>query len=296
MLVFIASIIILATAGAVFWLMGRGIEFNGERALADVVFQEALGPRIPGSEAHQQIRKWITDELAKADWVVEEQQCPNCVIAITNIIAKKGSGDEWIIMGAHFDSRILADKDQEADKRNLPVPGANDGGSGVAVLLEMARVLPVIPGKQIWLVFFDAEDNGGINGYDWLYGSRYFVEQITKDLKKDQYPDSAIILDMIGDRDLNIYYEVNSNNILSVEIWSEARKLGFKQFIASPKYRMLDDHTPFLEAGIPAVDIIDFDYPYWHTTADTSDKVSAASLDAVGTTLIAWLTKPIKQK
>lgn len=292
----IASIMILISAGSVYLLLERRIDFDGEKALEDVIYQESLGPRIPGSEAHTQIQKWMTDALVEAGWSVEKQQCLDCKMPVTNLIARKGSGENWIILGAHYDTRILADKDPDPAKRNQPVPGANDGGSGVAVLLEIARVLPIIQGKQIWLVFFDAEDNGGINGYDWLYGSRYFVEQTIKNMDKDQYPDAAIIVDMIGDRNLNIYYEMNSNKVLSEEIWAEAQKSGFEQFIMSPKYRMLDDHTPFLEAGIPAVDIIDFDYQPWHTTNDSSDKVASASLDAVGTTLISWLMKPVASK
>jgi Zn-dependent M28 family amino/carboxypeptidase len=137
--------------------------------------------------------------------------------------------------------------------------------------------------RHVWLVFFDAEDNGNIAGWDWILGSKAFVEQL------DGKPDAAVIVDMVGDKDLNIYMEQNSDLTLSAEIWSQAAQLGYsQQFIPSPKYRMLDDHTPFLNAGIPAVDIIDFDYPYWHTSADTPDKVSAESLQAVGDTLLAW--------
>jgi Zn-dependent M28 family amino/carboxypeptidase len=163
------------------------------------------------------------------------------------------------------------------------MPGANDGASGVAVLLEMARVLPPET-EDIWLVFFDAEDSGGIENWDWLLGSRAFAASLQTN------PDAVIILDMIGDADLNIYQERNSDTALTESIWKTAAKLGYDDvFIPQSKYRMLDDHTPFLEKGIPAVDIIDFDYPYWHTTADTPDKVSAQSLEIVGTTMLAWL-------
>jgi Zn-dependent M28 family amino/carboxypeptidase len=100
---------------------------------------------------------------------------------------------------------------------------------------------------------------------------------------------------MIGDADLNIYLEKNSNPALRAEIWSTAQKIGYgNQFINEEKFSMLDDHTPFLEAGIPAVDLIDFDYPYWHTTQDTPDKVSAESLQAVGDTLLSWVTEQTK--
>ncbi len=183
--------------------------------------------------------------------------------------------------------------------RNQPVPGANDGASGVAVLLEMGRILPeylhfptpdhTLKAQQIWLVFFDAEDNGQIEGWDWILGSRAFV----KSLEGEPY--AAIVVDMIGDYDQNIYYEKNSNLYLSKQIWDSAADLGFSQwFIPEEKYGILDDHTPFLEKGIPAVDIIDFDYKYWHTTSDTSDKVSVESLKRVGDTLMHWLLQPLE--
>jgi Zn-dependent M28 family amino/carboxypeptidase len=115
-------------------------------------------------------------------------------------------------------------------------------------------------------------------------GSRAFAASLTFT------PQAVIVLDMIGDADLNIYYEANSDAQLEGEIWGQAARLGFQgQFIPEPRFNMLDDHTPFLAAGIPAVDIIDFDYPYWHTAADTPDKVSAQSLQAVGATLEAWI-------
>jgi Zn-dependent M28 family amino/carboxypeptidase len=194
---------------------------------------------------------------------------------------------------------MLADNDPDPNNHSVPVPGANDGASGVAVLLELARTLPshlentaganltsqegTGPG-QIWLVFFDAEDNGNIPGWDWILGSRAFVAGL------EETPDAAVIVDMIGDADLNIYQELNSDPGLTEEIWSQAQALGYSdRIIPEPKYRMIDDHTPFIEAGIPAVDLIDFDYPYWHTIADTPDKVSAESLQIVGDTLIAWL-------
>ena len=168
-----------------------------------------------------------------------------------------------------------------------PVPGANDGASGVAVLLELARVLPEdLPG-EVWLVFFDAEDNGRIPGWNWIMGSQAFVRTL------DSHPDAVVIVDMIGDADQNIYQEKNSDKVLTQEIWGVAEDLGYgSSFIPSVKYSMMDDHTPFLQAGIPAIDIIDFDYLYWHTVDDTIDKVSAQSLQAVGDVVYHWvLTK-----
>jgi Iap family predicted aminopeptidase len=258
--------------------------FNGERALADVETQVAFGPRIPGSAGHAQVQEWMRAELSAAGWDSRIQTTERLGHPIQNIIAYRGDDSPKIIIGAHYDTRMVADNDPDPSKLLEPVPGANDGASGVAVLLELARVLPE-DSVSTWLVFFDAEDNGRIDGWDWILGSRAFVEEL------DIRPEAAIIVDMIGDADQNIYIERNSNPQLVDEIWTVASDLGHgESFIPEPKYSMLDDHTPFLQAGIPAVDIIDFDYPYWHTTEDTPDKVSASSLEAVGRTLQEWIT------
>jgi glutaminyl-peptide cyclotransferase len=256
--------------------------FNGSRAYQDVLTQMSFGPRIPGSPAHDQIVAWMQDELKKAGWSVEIQSADLMGHPIQNILAHRTNAPPVILLGAHYDSRLVADQDT-GPGRNGPVPGANDGASGVAVLLELARTLPsnTVP---VELAFFDAEDDGNLPGWDWLLGSRAFVAALT------QKPRAAVILDMIGDADLNIYIERNSNPQLVESIWAQAAALGYsKEFIPTAKYSMLDDHTPFLEAGIPAVDIIDFDYPYWHTSADIADKVSAKSLQVVGRTMWAWL-------
>jgi Zn-dependent M28 family amino/carboxypeptidase len=227
--------------------------------------------------------------LESASWVVEVQQAERMGHPIYNIIAKRTTESPQIILGAHYDTRMYADNDPTPGMQAVPVPGANDGASGVAVLLELARTLPedVVP---TWLVFFDAEDNGNIEGWDWILGSRAFAEEI------EVRPRAVVIVDMIGDADLNIYLEKNSDVAIRAEIWSTAAGLGYAdKFINEEKFSMLDDHTPFLEAGIPAVDIIDFDYPYWHTTQDTPDKVSAESLKAVGDTLLKWITEQTVQ-
>jgi len=259
------------------------VSFDSSRAYADVQTQVAFGTRIPGSQGHAQIREWMRAELESAGWMVEVQETERMGHPIYNIIAKRNAEAPQIILGAHYDTRMIADQDPDPNKRAEPVPGANDGASGVAVLLELARSLPDDT-TPVWLVFFDAEDNGHIEGWDWILGSRAFAEEIPTQ------PRAVVIVDMIGDADLNIYLEKNSNVAIRTEIWSTAEKLGYgKQFINEEKYSMEDDHTPFLEAGLPAVDLIDFDYPYWHTTQDTPDKVSAASLQAVGNTLWNWL-------
>ena len=265
------------------------VSFDGLHAYADVQTQVAFGPRMPGSDGHTQIVAWMRAELESAGWQVEVQESEVMGHPIQNIVAKRNDASPQIILGAHYDSRIYADNDPDPAKRTQPVPAANDGASGVAVLLELARTLPK-DSVPTWLVFFDAEDNGRIEGWDWILGSREFVKN------NIIQPRAVVVIDMIGDADLNIYKEQNSNPALTDEIWSTANKLGYRnQFISKYKYPMLDDHTPFLEAGIPAVDIIDFDYPYWHTTQDTPDKVSATSLKIVGNTLWTWITQQSPQ-
>jgi glutaminyl-peptide cyclotransferase len=258
-------------------------EFNADRAYQDIEYQLSLGPRIPGTPGHEQILDWMESELDGEDWQVERQELSINGKKVINLIASRGVG-EYILLGAHYDTRILADHDPELSLKDDPVPGANDGASGVAVLLELARTLPENLPVAIKLVFFDAEDNGGIDDWDWILGSRAFVRELV------DKPSAAIIVDMIGDADLEVYYERNSDITLMEQIWQQARNLGYENiFIPEYRHSMLDDHTPFLEAGIPAVDLIDFNYPYWHTTSDTLDKVSPESLKAIGDTLTAWL-------
>jgi glutaminyl-peptide cyclotransferase len=258
-------------------------EFDGQRAFEDVKFQVGLGPRTMGSNAHEVVANWIISDLRNLNWKVDTQETVISGVAIKNIIATKGSGTTWVILASHYDSRSFADNDPNPQNRKLPVLGANDGASSVAVLLELGRVIPRSVDKQICLVFFDAEDNGNVYGSGWDLGSQYFVSEL------NGKPDSVVILDMIGDKNLNIYMERNSNPDLNTEIWGVASKLGYSQFIQTYKYNLIDDHTPFIQAGIRAVDVIDFDYPYWHTVNDTLDKVSSESLKVVGETILKWL-------
>ncbi|MBG7609387.1 MAG: M28 family peptidase [Anaerolineae bacterium] len=264
--------------------------FDGQIAFDHIEQQLNFGSRSPGTPGHDQTVSWIIYNLKNMNWTTQIQTSSYMGHSIQNIIAKKKGNLElqtqsnWIIFSAHYDTRIFADESDSLEDKSKPVAGANDGASGVAILLELARVIPDDFPGEIWLVFFDAEDNGGIDGWDWILGSTSFVEQLVGN------PDAVILVDMVGDANLNIYKELNSDTELSTEIWQQAASLGYSQyFIPVHKYRMLDDHIPFIRAGIPAVDLIDFDYPYWHTTEDTLDKVSANSLKIVGNTLLAWL-------
>jgi len=259
------------------------ISFNEERAFADVENQLAFGPRTPASEGHAKFITWLESELKESGWQTTIQQGEMMGHPIKNIVARRGDETPKILLIAHYDSRLLADNDPDPGKHSFPVPGANDGASGVAVLLELSRILPR-DSVPLGLVFLDAEDNGHIPNWDWILGSRYFVSEM------DFRPQAVVLVDMIGDADLNIYKEVNSDPGLTSQIWEVARNLGYEQyFIDETKHQILDDHVPFIEAGIPAVDIIDVEYQYWHTTMDTADKVSKKSLEVVGDTLLQWI-------
>jgi Zn-dependent M28 family amino/carboxypeptidase len=262
-----------------------------------------LGIRPAGSKADRATGDYILRELKNSSWQVETQEFTFRQVPIRNIIGKAGIGQgPVILLGAHYDTRPRANMDKTNPQ--APVPGANDGASGVAVLLELARTLDRSKLKnEIWLAFFDAEDNGDLSACDlqvapmqigsgpcdqtpwpWSVGAEYVAEHLSIQ------PAAVIVVDMIGDADQNIYYEANSDPELQQGLWQIAAQLGYRQwFIPQNRWSMTDDHTPFLKRGIRSVDMIDFDYPPWHTTADTADKVSPDSLERVGRVLAKWL-------
>ncbi len=260
--------------------------FDGASALALVERQLACGPRIPASPCHDEVADWIAASLGGLGWEVENQVFDANGISMRNIIGTVGEREAApILLGTHYDTRPIADRDPS--RPTDPVPGANDGASGVAVLLELARVLDPnrLPGALL-LAFFDGEDGGGAAGGEWIVGSRYFAQALTT------RPRAVIIVDMVGDAELQLYFEQNSDLDLASSIWATANQLGYQTFVPFPRHALYDDHVPFLELGIPSVLLIDFDYPYWHTTQDTLDKVSAESLEQVGRTLEVWLSSP----
>ena len=256
-----------------------------------VKLQTELGPRTPGSEAHAQFLSQASAILRESGWTVSCEAETYQKRTVRNLIAERGTENAgtWIVVGAHFDSRITADQEKVQEDRLKPVPAANDGASGAAVLLGLAKTLPDLPEKKITLAFFDAEDQGKVMGWpDWCLGSGLLAEKYGELERK---PDAVIVIDMIGDADLNIYRERNSDKDLTDSLFGIAENLGLsKQFINSEKYAMYDDHVPFLDQGIPAADLIDFDYPWWHTLSDTEDKLSEESLQAVYKVLFAYLT------
>ena len=258
------------------------LDFDGEAAYEHVTAQCDFGFRPTGSAAWQATGDYIIAKLEEYGWTVETQEFTYRDTLVRNIVGKLGWGPVTIV-GAHYDTRRSADMEDAS----VPVMGANDGASGVAVLLELARTLDRNKlNNEVWLAFFDAEDNGRLDDWDWCVGSRYMAGSLAIT------PESVVVVDMIGDAGQNIYLERNSDPVLQTRLWDIAASLGYSDtFIDEYKYAVYDDHRPFIDRGIPAVDIIDFDYPYWHTTQDTPDKVSAESLERVGRVLEAWLEK-----
>jgi len=202
------------------------------------------------------------------------------------VIASFGPAEgKEILLCAHWDTRPTADEELDAIKQKQPIIGANDGASGVAVLMELARIFKQqAPKVPVTIVLFDGEDLGP-TGKDMYLGARYFASK----LDKPQTIRYGILLDMIGDKNLQIYRERNSYEsapeIVS-KVWKTAARLGYgKTFIDKPKYAISDDHLPLIARGVPCIDLIDFDYAYWHTLDDTVDKCSPDSLRIVGETV-----------
>jgi glutaminyl-peptide cyclotransferase len=254
--------------------------FDGEAAYKHVVAQCDFGFRPSGSEALRATGDYIIAELERLGWAVETQEFTYRDTPVRNIIGRLGTGPV-VIVGAHYDTRRSADMEDASE----PVMGANDGASGAAVLLELARTLDRDKLRnEVWLAFFDAEDNGRLDGWEWCIGSGYMAQNLTV------IPEAVVVVDMVGDIHQELYLEHNSDPTLQVQLWDVAATLGYADaFVAEYKYSIFDDHVPFARRDIPAVDIIDFDYPYWHTTRDTPDKVSPASLERVGRVVETWL-------
>lgn len=273
-------------------------EFDGEAAFGYVETQMAFGPRVPNSEGHRRTGDWILAQLqARAD-SVEVQEFGHMTVdgellQLRNFIGRfRPDLPDRILYVAHWDTRPRADRSANLGQQRMPVPGANDGASGVAVLLGVADALVRTPPTiGVDLLFVDGEDYGDFSaGDDVLLGSRYYAAT----LDPSALPLFAVVWDMVGDRDLQIYQEGNSvagaPEVVD-RVWARARELGYGSvFRDRVGYTMTDDHVPLLAAGVRAIDVIDFDdVPWWHTTEDTIDKVSAESLKIVGDVAVALL-------
>lgn len=264
--------------------------FNGDNALDHIIAQCDFGPRPPGSQNLSLCREYIVDTLVALDWNVTLQNFTYKEVDCANIIATwHVDSSPSYILGAHYDTRPFADNDPVYANRNQPVLGANDGGSGVGVLLEFANILPTEVKSNIELVFFDAEDSGYIDGWDWIVGSRYYVDQLESE-RIDSIT-AMILVDMVGDIDLRIPRETGSIGPLQDAIWSVAADLEYDDiFLDTPGGQITDDHVPFLDVGIPAVDLIHYPFPSsWHTIDDTPARCSVDSLEAVGVVLEVFL-------
>ncbi len=271
--------------------------FAGEKAMAKLQKQCNFGPRNPGSTGIDQCREYIKTELLKAGAIIEEQPFTEFIkgdtIESVNIIGKfYPRMGRRILLGAHYDTRPWADKEPDSLLHVQPIIGANDAASGVAVLLQLAEILSTNQPPQygVDMVFFDLEDMGDYgNNNTWALGSSYFAEH---------YPyydyEKVIIIDMIGDRNLNIdmeYFSYHNSPQLVNEVWDIAHEEGIKAFSSTISNAIYDDHYPLILAGYNAIDIIDFDYPHWHTLEDTPDKCSPQSLESVGIVLTKLIYK-----
>ena len=268
-------------------------EFDDQKAFAYLRAQTDFGPRNPNSTGHQKCLDYLAGELSHfAENATRQnfihQGYGGEVLKLTNIFGSfNTTASDRILLLAHWDTRPRADEDKDPAKQNRPILGANDGASGVAVLLEIARLLKQVPPPiGVDILFVDGEDYGKSHDLDsYFLGSRYFMK-----VKSENYrPRFAILLDMVGYKDLQIPMEQNSITFApeTVElIWSTAENLGVTQFVNVPGEEISDDHIPLNSGGLPTVDLIDFQYPFWHTTQDTPDKCSAESLGAIGKVLM----------
>ncbi len=268
------------------------VDFKGERAYQYLVDQCDLGTREPNSKGHDKAIVYLENFLKskkghflREDFVFNDKS-RNTILKLSNFhIIFKGKTEKRHILCAHWDCRPWADRDNDILAHSKPIPGANDGASGTAILLELCNAFSSSPPlKTVEIILFDGEDYGIGGNSDWCLGSKHFAANA-----KPEIYAYAILLDMVGDKDLSISREANSEQSspwLTNKIWTIAQNLKIEAFSDKIGPSIYDDHIPLIQKGIPAVDIIDFDYPYWHTLSDTPDKCSAKSLKAVGDVLL----------
>jgi len=265
--------------------------FDSQEAFGFLTAQCALGPRAPGTDGHPAGREYIVGKLQGLADKVEQQNFNftdsdrHVELHLTNILAKfNPSAPHPVMICAHWDTRPTADEDFTVSNRTKPIPGADDGASGVAVLLELAKVFKAHPPHcGVVLAFWDGEDWGPKDDKMYL-GASYYAHHLPQNT-----PSKAVLIDMIGQKGLQIpeeQYSAQNWPDLTKEVWGDAAKVGEGNvFVPRCDYAITDDQIPIGNAGIPSIDLIDFNYAYWHTLMDTPDKCDAASLGDVGVTL-----------
>jgi hypothetical protein len=266
-------------------------EFSGEKALAHVQRLVDLGPRPAGSDAIEKARNYIEDELRHSGWQVTRQaftdDTPRGKIHFVNLIARfSGDGNAAspsFLFCSHYDTKLFD---------TFRFVGANDGGSSTGLLMELARVLGhhANVAKNVELVFFDGEEAyENFSQTDGLYGSRYFARQLQGEGAK-QFR-GGVLFDMVGDHSLGITLPADSPAAMARDVFAAAEALKLRKYFSYLDRDLIDDHAPLNAIGIPMIDIIDFDYPWWHTANDTMDKISAQSLQIVGSVALYYLAE-----
>ena len=272
--------------------------FDGAAALGYVRAQLEFGARVPGTAAHRAAGDWLVAELTKRADTVYVQEWTHTTadgrrLPMRNIIARFApAAERRVLYLAHWDSRPHAEKATEPAQRALPVPGANDGGSGVAILLGVADALKARPAAVgVDLVLVDGEDWGNFDtNTDVLIGSRYFAAHLPA---VGYAPLFGVLWDMVGDAFPLFLYESNSMQAapeVVQRVWSTAARLGHAAVFQTREYGPItDDHIPLIEKGLRVIDVIDIDYPWHHTPEDTADKVSQRTLQIVGDVALTLL-------
>jgi len=275
-------------------------KFSGESALKFTRDVTDFGPRPPGSEALERSRQWIGKTLTDNGWQVQRQvfteSTPQGAIEFVNLRArfsKQPDESIWtrptdVLLASHYDTKYY---------RDLEFSGANDPGSSIGALLEIARVAAENEdfAERLELVFFDGEEAFvAYTPSDGLFGSRYYARQYRKWPEAMRFQ-AGVLLDMVGDRDLNIRLPRNSPQELGGKLFAAAAELETRKYFGNSPKEITDDHVPLNGAGLPTLDVIDLDYAYWHTSADTVDKLSAESLQIVGRTVLLMVEKLVTE-
>jgi len=266
-------------------------EFSGEKAFAHVQRLVDFGPRPAGSDALEKSRAYIEEQLRPQGWKVRRQafteDTPRGKTHFVNLIAQFAKQEKAtspaFLLCSHYDTKVFD---------TIRFIGANDGGSSTGLLLELARVIGQHPtlASKIELVFFDGEEAfEQFSGTDGLYGSRYFARQL-RDSRPKQFR-GGLLFDMVGDRSLGITLPDDSPADVARDIFAAAEALKLRSYFTYLGRDLIDDHVPLNGIGIPTLDVIDFDYPWWHTADDTTDKISARSLRIVGSIALYYLSE-----